>query len=289
VTTLKDPALVAPLAPISATLAAMRARHGDHATHGLAPGLLVHDPAGWTPASSIAHGDTLPALLDAARQRWGGTPHAAAALAWKSYTYWLALPAVLGWASARRVPLLDPERVMVRFSGHHPFLTLGLRRTSVAVLPSDPLLAATGPAPAWNGGYPVRVVAGEAELLATLRQTVLDAHLTPIMDRIRERTHLGQRTLLGSLASGVAYGVIRASDALPGSTAETIATLLDALGVADLVSLKPGRAPGPGPGPGTGPGPGPGPAGELAVQRHTCCLAFTLPEPKVCSGCCLRP
>jgi hypothetical protein len=266
VTTLTDPALVAPLDPISATLAAMRARHGDHATHGLAPGLLVHDPPGWTPASSVAHGNTLPALLEAAEQRWGGTPHAAAALAWKSYTYWLALPAVLGWASARRVPLLEPERVMLRFSGHHPFLTLGLRRIGVAVLPSDPLLTA-----GTNPARDVRIVAGEAELLATLRQTVLDAHLTPIMDRIRERTHLGQRTLLGSLASGVAYGVIRASDALPGSAAETIATLLDTLGVADLVSVQPG------------------PAGELAVQRHTCCLAFTLPEPKVCSGCCLRP
>jgi hypothetical protein len=265
VTTLTDPALIAPLAPISATLAAMRARHGAAATHGLTPDLQVHDPRGWTPASSLADGDGLPALLDAARRRWGGTPHASAALAWKAYTYWLALPAVLGWASARRVPLLDPFRVLVRFTDHQPFLTLGLGSTSVAVLPSDPLLAA-GSTSAWD----LRVVADEAELLATLRQTVLDAHLTPVMERIHERTHLGHRTLLGSLASGVAYGVIRASDALPGSTAETIATLLDTLGVADLVSLKPG------------------PTGELAVQRHTCCLAFALPQPKVCASCCIR-
>ena len=32
----------------------------------------------------------------------------------------------------------------------------------------------------------------------------------------------------------------------------------------------------------------PGPTGEPAVQRRTCCLAFTLPQPKVCGGCCLR-
>jgi ferric iron reductase protein FhuF len=32
----------------------------------------------------------------------------------------------------------------------------------------------------------------------------------------------------------------------------------------------------------------PGPTGELTVQRKTCCLAFTLPQPKVCAGCCLR-
>jgi hypothetical protein len=265
VTTVTDPALAGPLAPISATLSAIRARRGPAATHGLAPGLVVPDPVGWIPATALADGAQVDALLDAAKQRWGAAPHAAAALAWKAYSYWLALPAVLGWASARRVPLLDPFRVLVRFTGHQPLLTLGLRRATVAVLPSDPLLAA-GSTPSWD----LRVVADEAELLATLRHTLLDAHLMPIMDRIRERTHLGQRTLLGSVASGVAYGVTRASDALPGSTTETAGTLLDALGVADLVSLH--RAP----------------TGELDVQRNTCCLAFTLPEPKICSGCCIR-
>jgi ferric iron reductase protein FhuF len=40
--------------------------------------------------------------------------------------------------------------------------------------------------------------------------------------------------------------------------------------VADLVELVPGRG------------------GEPTVQRRTCCLAFTLPSPKVCQGCCVR-
>ncbi|MBX6357730.1 MAG: hypothetical protein IRZ05_17980 [Micromonosporaceae bacterium] len=265
-TIVTDPALAAPFAPISAALSAIRVRRGPAATSGLAPGLVVPDPVGWMPATALARGDQLDALLDAAKQRWGAAPHAAAALAWKAYTYWLSLPAVLGWASARRVPLLDPFRVLVRFSGHQPLLTLGLRRATVAVLPSDPLLATGGATPSWD----LRVVADEAELLATLRHTLLDSHLMPIMDRIRERTHLGQRTLLGSVASGVAYGITRASDALPGPTAETVATLLAALGVADLVTLE--RAP----------------TGELNVRRKTCCLAFTLPEPKICSGCCIR-
>jgi hypothetical protein len=29
-------------------------------------------------------------------------------------------------------------------------------------------------------------------------------------------------------------------------------------------------------------------ADGLAVRRKTCCLAFTLDQPKVCSGCCIR-
>jgi hypothetical protein len=248
-----------PLAPVNATLRAMFGTSTE--LPGLAPDLLVTDPTGWTPSARLA-GDALPGLLDSARRRWRAQPHAAAALAWKSYTYWLALPAVLGWASARRVPMLDPADVLIRFTDHRPFLTVGLRRASVAVLPSDPLVATCGPA--------ARVVADEAELLDTLRATLLDAHLMPLLERIRSVVHIGQRTMLGSLASGVAYGLIRASDALPGSTVDNANTLLEALDVAELVSLVPGAS------------------GDLTVQRHTCCLAFTLPEPKVCSGCCIR-
>jgi ferric iron reductase protein FhuF len=115
------------------------------------------------------------------------------------------------------------------------------------------------------------VVPDEAALLAALRTTLLDAHLAPLLERIRESVRLGARTLLGSLASGVAYGVLRAADVLPGSAAANTDALLTALDVADLVDLVPGAD------------------GALTVQRRTCCLAFTLPEPKICSGCCIRP
>jgi ferric iron reductase protein FhuF len=81
---------------------------------------------------------------------------------------------------------------------------------------------------------------------------------------------LGKRTLLGSLSSGVAYAVLRSADVLPGSSEETIDTLLGALGVADLIELVES------------------PNGKLEVQRKTCCLAFTLPNPKVCAGCCIK-
>ena len=30
-----------------------------------------------------------------------------------------------------------------------------------------------------------------------------------------------------------------------------------------------------------------GPGGRPTVQRKTCCLAFTLPRPKICAGCCI--
>ncbi|TWH67293.1 ferric iron reductase FhuF-like transporter [Micromonospora olivasterospora] len=250
-----------PLAPVTAT---MRAMFGTDDVPGLAPGLLVTDDRfRWAPASTLVDGTRLPELLHAATLRWGGMPHACAALAWKSYSYWVALPAVLGWAAARRVPLLDPADVLLHFEDHRPLVTVGLRRsTTVAVLPNDPLALA---------GLPeVRVVADEAALLAALRGSLLDAHLAPMIAAIQAEVRIGGRTLLGSVASGIAHGVLRATDALPGSAARHVETLLGALDLADLVELVPG------------------PTGEPTVQRRTCCLAFTLPTPKVCQGCCLR-
>jgi hypothetical protein len=247
-----------PLAPVNATLRAMFGTSTE--LPGLAPDLLVPDATGWMPATRLV--DDLPELLESARRRWHAQPHAAAALAWKSYTYWLALPAVLGWASARRVPLLTADNVLMHFNDPRPLITLGLRQAiPVAVLASDPL--------ALSGLPQVRVVADEAALLAELRRSLLDEHLTPLLDAIHGMVRLGKRTLLGSLSSGVAYAVLRSADVLPGSSAETISTLLSALGVEDLIELIPGHN------------------GKLDVQRKTCCLAFTLPSPKICQGCCI--
>jgi hypothetical protein len=249
-----------PLAPVTATLRDMFGTSTE--LPGLAPDLLVHDPAGWLPTTELA-GGSLETLLESSGRRWQAQPHAAAALAWKAYTYWLALPAVLGWASARRVPLLTGDDVLMHFGDPRTLVTLGLRHDiTVAVLPSDPV--------ALSGLPRVRVVADEAALLEELRRSLLDDHLTPLLDAIHAKVRLGKRTLLGSLASGVAYAVLRSADVLPGSSAESIATLLGALGVEDLIELVPGRG------------------GRLDVQRKTCCLAFTLPNPKVCAGCCIK-
>jgi ferric iron reductase protein FhuF len=186
-------------------------------------------------------------LLDAAKQRWSAPRHVAAALAWKSYTYWLALPAVLGYAAAGRVPVVTPDNVLVRYSGHQPFLRIALRRPDVAVVPGD-----------------------DAALLRALREMLVDQHLAPVLANIRGLVHIGHRTMWGSVASGVAYALSRAAGALPGPVLETAGPLLTALDAADLVDLVAQ------------------PDGSLSVQRRTCCLAFALPEPKICTGCCIR-
>ncbi|MDG4762782.1 hypothetical protein O7632_01415 [Solwaraspora sp. WMMD406] len=231
---------------------------------GLHPGLLVSNETGWVPATTLIDGDQLPTLLASAARRWQAKRHAAAALAWKAYSYWVALPAALGWAAARRVPLLRASDVLLRMDEAGPLVDIGLRPSvTVAVLPNDPL--------AVSGLPEVVVVPDDAALLGLLRASLLDEHLNPLLDTIHRQVKIGQRTLLGSLASGVAYAILQAADTLPGTPAETIGTLLDALDVADLIELVPGAD------------------GEPTVQRKTCCLAFTLPEPKICPGCCIRP
>lgn len=248
----------APLAPVSATL---RAAFGTDDLPGLVPNLIVTDEAGWRSATELADGRGLPDLLAMAARQWQATPHVAAALAWKAYAYWVALPALLGWASARRVPLLHPRDVLVRYDGRQ--LRIGLARSvRVAVLPTDPLALTRRPE--------VEVVPDDAVLLKVLRISLLDEHLTPVVKAIQKQVRVGTRTLLGSVASGTAYAILRAADALPGSSVETIGVLLDTFGLADLVDLVPG------------------PDGVPTVQRRTCCLAFTLPQPRVCSGCCIR-
>ena len=256
-----------PLAPITATLRSMAARTDLPSLNGITPGLIVHNRDGWMPATSLTSGDELDSLLDTAKQRWRAAPHAAAALAWKCYSYWVALPAVLGYATARRVPLMRPDGVVARWSPRQPFVTVGITSVEVAVLPSDPLAAPSRTARRAMG---IVVVPDDEALLGALRTSLMDEHLAPMLEAIRSRLHLGHRTLWGSLASGVSHGLSRAADVLPGSTLDTAVEVLTALGVDDLVDLAPRSG------------------GGLTVQRKTCCLAFTLPEPRICSGCCIR-
>lgn len=262
-------ATVEPLAPVRIVLEAMAGRADLPPLTGLAPGLTVDPATGWTPATALVCGEAVDNLLETAQQRWRASPHAAAALAWKCYAYWLALPAVLGYAAARRVPLMQPESVMASWSPRQPFIRVGVTSVEVAVLPSDPLAAMTPTERRANG---VRVVADEDALCAQMRESLVAQHLALVLEQVRARARVGRRTLWGSLAAGVAHGLSRAADVLPGPVLDTAWRILTSLGVADLVELAPRDDGSP----------------RLEVRRRTCCLAFTLPKPKICTGCCIR-
>ncbi|MGK5683150.1 hypothetical protein [Actinoplanes sp. URMC 104] len=239
-------------------LAALRAGFGTReALAGLAPGLVVPDPRGWIPADLLAADDT-GLLLAAAQRRWRTRPHVAAALMWKAYSYWLSVPAAFSWVAARRVPHLSAGQVLVRLDSVAP-VRLGLRPgIGVSVLPDDPL--ARDPAPH------VEVVPDEAALLTSLRRVLLDEHVTPVLDAFRGAVRISRRPLLGSLAAGVAHATRHAVRSVPGASPSAVGTLLGALDLADLVEVTAGQ-----------------------VRRRTCCLAITLPQPRICTDCCYQP
>ncbi len=228
---------------------------------GVATGLVVPPDTvateGWFPATKLVDGSLLPALLDEPVRRWGAPPHAAAALSWKAYTYWLCLPAVLGYARLRRIPVWDADNTVVRLCEDVPYLMLGMRYPAVAVLESDPLAGQPG----------TMVVSSEAELLQMLRESVVDRHLEPLLRATRAQVRVGSRILWGALASSVAYAMTLAPNVDQIATAKV---LLEALGTPDLVELVPG------------------PDGATGVRRRTCCLAFTAPSLTICADCCIR-
>jgi hypothetical protein len=152
------------------------------------------------------------------------------------------------------VPVVDPSNVLVDLGAGPVPMRVGLRRPRLVVLAGDPLAA--------TGRRGVTVVADECALLDALRSQLLDRHLLPLARRAHGRRRLGVRPLLGTVAAGVANAVVRT-----GGTVEQVTILLDALGIADLVEVG-GDPP--------------------VVRRQTCCLAFTLPRPRLCASCCLR-
>jgi hypothetical protein len=220
-------------------------------------------------ATAVVSAVAIDDLLAAAHRRWRASPAAEAALAWKSYSYWAALPALLGYAAARRVPLPQPGSLALNWSPQAPFVTVGLipGRLRVAVLAGDPVSAGT---PAHTGPE-VLPVRDELALRHELRVALMDEHFVPVMAAIRSRVPVGARTLRGSVASAVAHAFSRAAAVVPGSAHEMASAMLAMFGLDGLVDIATAEH-------GAG----------LRVRRRTCCLAFTLPQPKICSDCCLR-
>jgi hypothetical protein len=241
-------------------LAAIAAGYGTSTrVPGLAADLLVTDLDGWFAAADLP-GDDLEILLTAARRRWVvAQPHVSAALIWKAYSYWLSVPAVFGWVAARRVPHLGAEHVLVRFDDHYAPVRVGLRAdVPVSVLPDDPLAGAGEPR--------VSVVADEDALLGTMRRTLLDEHVTPLLDAVQGAARISRRLLLGSLSSGIAHAAHRAAVVSGAPPEEVTGRVLRTFDVAGLVEWDAER-----------------------VRRRTCCLAFTIPNQRFCGDCCYWP
>lgn len=210
--------------------------------------------------AELAAGERIEELMGTAAALWGGSAHANAALAWKSYCYWTLAPVVLGYITARRVPVLDASNAVFRVAEEAPMFSVRQLRPRFLALPHDPCAS-----------HPdVAVVANEALLLDRLRATVFDAHLAPVLDAFLARARVGRRTLMGSVASGIAYGVASIAQVVPDPDDVLAKTLLDAFDVSALVDIRTDEV------------------GRLVYQRRTCCLALTIEGNRTCSTCCVQ-
>lgn len=237
-------------------------RHGPRPLMGLRPWLDgVEGPAGVELlGSALADGSRIGELLAGSARLWGGPPHASAALAWKTYCYWALVPAVLGYISARRVPLLDADNFVFTVSEDEPMFSGRQVRPQFAALPSDRMATVPG----------MEIVANEGALLRRMRVSLFEGHLEPVLEAIRREVRIGRRTLLGSLASGLAYAAANCSAVGRDSTEAVARLLLEVFDVADLVDVFTDED------------------GRFTYRRHTCCLAFTIKGRGLCSTCCVQ-
>ncbi|GHE38475.1 hypothetical protein GCM10017673_46040 [Streptosporangium violaceochromogenes] len=209
---------------------------------GLAPGLRA-EGEGWHPAAELAappYG-RLGRMVEETGRRWDAPPHVAAALWWKGFSYWTTLPVAMSWATERRVPLMTARNTMLR------------------PLPDEPRLQVALNAPAAGGGD-----AGDGELGALIRETLLEDLHAPLIEALHALTRAGRRGLWGSVAEALVHPLISYAGDLLDDPAGQALTLLRSVGgpVAGLMELP-------------------------ALRRRTCCLWVTLPGREACSTCCV--
>ncbi|MEU6246594.1 hypothetical protein [Glycomyces sp. NPDC047010] len=254
--------LTNPMRALRAVAARVERESGPHPVAGIRS-WLYGDPVADAvefPAAELAAGVRVEELMATAAALWGGSAHANAALAWKTYCYWTLAPAVLGYIAARRVPVMDAANTVFRVSADAPMFSVRQARPRFLALPHDPC-----------AGHPdVEVVANEEVLLDRLRATAFDDHLAPVLDAFLARVRVGRRTLMGSLASGLSYAVASMAPAVPDADEVIAKTLLEAFDVAHLVDVATGED------------------GRLAYRRRTCCLALTIEGGRTCATCCVQ-
>ena len=195
---------------------AARLRAADDAAGplGVAPGLRASGD-GWCPAAELTRPDgRLADLVAETGRRWEAPPHVAAALWWKSFSYWTALPVALGWALNRRVPLLTAETTLLSTPAAEPGMLVAM---------SEP-----------------RSAAGDVgELGAVIAGTLLRELHAPVIEALHGLTRAGRRGLWGSTAEALVHPLTTFAGDLLDDPGDAARTLLESIGepVAGLVEL----------------------------------------------------
>lgn len=206
-----------------------------HAIHGITGTDALND---WIPATDLVNGTRLDDLFALPERLWSAPAHAAAVLAWKAYTYRLIQPLAKAWTSSRQVPVLSADNVRFRVQKSAPYVMVELRC-------QDPV-----------------TFSDEQLQLAFLRDTLIDGHLKPLMERTKETRRISERVLWGQAATAIAYSFADHSPSSP-SAATDCNRFTDLLPLTGLAGI----------------------GEDDAVWQSTCCLAFASPALTACRTC----
>jgi Ferric iron reductase FhuF-like transporter len=248
-----------PLHPVLASVASVASR---------APLATLHpdDHAIWFPGASLTDpdGPAVERLLEDAARRWRLGPHAAAALAFKSYAWAATLPVVVGWVLHRRVPLLETANLRLGIADARPYVRFDLADATVAVLGDDPVAA-----------HPSACAVDDSDaLLGAARTALIHDHLAGVVGALHRATRVGERLLWGSVAESIAQSVLILPAGAVADAADTARHLVGAFGgrLAELVEIVDDPA-------------------RPRVRRRTCCLLFTGADGRgaYCASCCVTP
>ena len=203
-------------------------------------------PDDWIPAGDLISGVRLEELFALPEQLWAAPAHAAAVLAWKAYTYRLVQPLVKAWTSTRQVPVLSADNVRFQVRTSPPYVM-------VELCCEDPVM-----------------LADEQSRLDFVRETLIDRHLRPLVQRTKESRRISERVLWGQAATAIAYSFADHSPApnagAPAAAATATADcarFTELLPIADLAGI----------------------GDDATVWQTTCCLAFASPGLTACRTC----
>jgi ferric iron reductase protein FhuF len=191
----------------------------------------------WRPFTEL-YGRALPDQIAAARSRVGtNETRVAASLLFQGVAGRLWSPVLAVAAEHGLVPDLDPARVHWR-----------------AMSPGPVLLAAPG-----TSGLPADASA--------VHRVVVERHLRPLVDAVREVTPVAEGLLWGNAASALTGALTVLARARPGS-AKAATRLAE-----ELLDLPPLR--------------GTGTLGPSGFRRRSCCLYYRVPGGGLCGDCAL--
>jgi FhuF 2Fe-2S C-terminal domain/Ferric iron reductase FhuF-like transporter len=191
----------------------------------------------WRPFTELC-GRALPDQIATARSRLGtGEPRVAASLLFQGIAGRLWSPVLAVAAAHGVVPDLDPARLFWR-----------------AMSPGPVLLAASG-------------VSGLDADASAVHRVVVERHLGPLVDAVREVTPVAEGLLWGNAASALTGALTVLVRARPGSS-KAGARLVE-----ELLDLPPLR--------------GTGTLGPSGFRRRSCCLYYRVPGGGLCGDCAL--